>query len=88
MNERIEYTELAKAKVSNSRNVIISKCNNGGFAIAQQIQANDEMSNGVIKTVAIFMKGAIHIDDVETLKQVRDAINLAICKENGEFEKN
>lgn len=73
MKNKIEYTELSKAKVSDSRNIVISSCSKGGFTIAQQLEANE---NGKIMTV--FMKGALHVDDIHGLYELRDAINLAI----------
>lgn len=72
-NNRIEYNEISKAKVSDSRNIVISSCSKGGFTIAQQLEANE---NGKITTV--FMKGAFHVDDIQGLYELRDAINLAI----------
>ena len=72
-NNKIEYNEISKAKVSDSRNIVISSCSKGGFTIAQQLEANE---NGKITTV--FMKGAFHLDDIQGLYELRDAINLAI----------
>lgn len=72
-NNKIEYNEISKAKVSDSRNIVISSCSKGGFTIAQQLEANE---NGKITT--IFMKGAFHVDDIQGLYELRDAINLAI----------
>lgn len=70
---KIEYNELSRAKVSDSRNVIISNCNKGGFTIAQQLEAKE---NG--KITSVFMKGAFHIEDIHGLYNLRDAVNLAI----------
>lgn len=72
-NNKIEYNEISKVKVSDSRNIVISSCSKGGFTIAQQLEANE---NGKITTV--FMKGAFHVDDIQGLYELRDAINLAI----------
>lgn len=72
-NNRIEYNEISKAKVSDSRNIVISSCSKGGFTIAQQLEANE---NGKVTTV--FLKGAFHVDDIQGLYELRDAINLAI----------
>lgn len=72
-NNKIEYNEISKAKVSDSRNIVISSCSKGGFTIAQQLEANE---NGKITTV--FIKGAFHVDDIQGLYELRDAINLAI----------
>ena len=73
VKSKIEYNEISKAKVSDSRNIVISTCSKGGFTIAQQLEANE---NGKVMTV--FMKGAFHVDDIHGLYNLRDAINLAI----------
>lgn len=70
---RIEYSEISRAKVTDSRNVIISSCSKGGFTIAQQLEAKEND-----KTTSVFLKGAFHVDDIHGLYNIRDAINLAI----------
>lgn len=70
---KIEYTELSRAKVTESRNIVISNCNKGGFTIAQQLEAKEND-----KTTSVFMKGAFHIEDIHGLYNLRDAVNLAI----------
>ena len=75
MKNNIEYGELAKARVTDSRNIVISTCNKGGFTIAQQLQAKEGN-----KITSVFMKGAFHIEDIDGLHNLRDAINLAIKK--------
>ena len=72
-NNKIEYNEISKAKVSDSRNIVISSCSKGGFTIAQQLEANE-----ICKITTVFMKGAFHVDDIQGLYELRDAINLAI----------
>ena len=69
----ISYNELSKARISNSRNVVISQCSKGGYTIAQQLEAKEGE-----RTTTVFMKGAIHIESVDGLYELRDAINLAI----------
>ena len=78
---KIEYHELSRAKVTDSRNIVISNCSKGGFTIAQQLEAKE---NG--KTTSVFMKGAFHVEDIHGLYNFRDAINLAIkiSEENSE----
>lgn len=71
---KTEYQELAQAKVTENRNVIISRCSRGGFTIAQQLIAKEA---GERETV-VFLKGAFHVDQIDGLYQLRDAINLAI----------
>ena len=73
MPKNIEYTELSRAKVSESRNIVISSCSKGGFTIAQLLEAREND-----KTTSVFMKGAFHIEDLHSLYNIRDAVNLAI----------
>lgn len=70
----IEYRELSKARVTDSRNVVISACSKGGFTIAQQLEAKERGD----KTTTVFLKGAFHVDDTHGLYELRDAVNLAI----------
>lgn len=70
---RIEYNELARAKVTDSRNIVISNCSKGGFTIAQQLEAREND-----KVTSVFLKGAFHVDDLHGLYNLRDAVNLAI----------
>lgn len=73
MKNKIEYHELSRAKVTDSRNIVISDCSKGGFTIAQQLEAKEND-----KTTSVFMKGAFHVEDIHGLYNLRDAINLAI----------
>lgn len=78
---KIEYRELSRAKVTDSRNIVISNCSKGGFTIAQQLEAKEND-----KTTSVFMKGAFHVEDIHGLYNLRDAVNLAIkiSEENSE----
>lgn len=70
---KVEYTEISRAKVTDSRNIVISSCSKGGFTIAQQLEAKEND-----KTTSVFLKGAFHVDDIHGLYNIRDAVNLAI----------
>lgn len=70
---KIEYRELSRAKVTDSRNIVVSSCSKGGFTIAQQLEAKEND-----KTTLVFMKGAFHVEDIHGLYNLRDAVNLAI----------
>lgn len=78
---KVEYNELSRAKVTDSRNIVISSCSKGGFTIAQQLEAREND-----KTTSVFMKGAFHVEDIHGLYNLRDAVNLAIkiTEENAE----
>ena len=82
---KIEYNEISRAKVTDSRNIVISNCSKGGFTIAQQLEAKEND-----KTTSVFLKGAFHVDDLHGLYNIRDAINLAIkvTEENLNDETN
>lgn len=82
---KIEYNEISRAKVSDSRNIVISACSKGGFTIAQQLEAKEND-----KITSVFLKGAFHVDDIHGLLNIRDAVNLAIkiTEENMKNEDN
>ena len=82
---KIEYNEISRAKVSDSRNIVISACSKGGFTIAQQLE---EKEND--KITSVFLKGAFHMDDIHGLLNIRDEVNLAIkiTEENMKNEDN
>lgn len=82
---KVEYNELSRAKVTDSRNIVVSSCSKGGFTIAQQLEAKENE-----KTTSVFLKGAFHVDDIHGLYNIRDAINLAIkvAEENSNNNDN
>lgn len=80
---RVEYKELSRAKVTDSRNIIISDCSKGGYTIAQQLEAKENN-----KTTSVFMKGAFHVEDIHGLYNLRDAVNLAIKISEEKSEEN
>lgn len=75
MKEKLQYEQYAKAKIANSRNLVISACSKGGFTMAQQIEVNE---NG--DPMYIFLKGAFHIDSIGGLIAIRDALNETLQK--------
>lgn len=72
---KAEYEQLSSARVTKSKNIVVSKCSKGGFTIAQQLVVNDDQNE-----VSVFLKGAYHIRDVDALVSLRDAIDEAIEK--------
>lgn len=73
MYKKVSYDEIARAKLSPVRNIVISNCSQGGFTMAQQLAVVDGDKIG-----SVFLKGAIHIDDINGLTELRDALTLAI----------
>lgn len=74
-SKKIEYTEIARAKVTEKRYIVISSCSKGGFTVAQRLDTEED---GRVTTV--YLKGAFHVNDVQGLYNLRDAVNMAIKK--------
>lgn len=71
--EKITYKEIACAKVNENKSLVISECSRGGYTLGQRLTVDD---NG--KKVDVFLKGAIHLDSIESLENVRNAFEKAI----------
>jgi hypothetical protein len=68
------FSELANAKLSKNRTAVISEnISYGGITIAQKI----EIEEGP-KSFPVFIKGALHLDNLENLYNLREAITEAI----------
>lgn len=67
--KKAHYTELSNAEITENRSIVISECSKGGFTVAQQLKADG---------TKVFMKGALHIDNLEGLYNLRNALNAAI----------
>jgi hypothetical protein len=72
----ITYTEICRAKIANTRNAVISKCSKGGYTLAQQLEVQEDKAK-----TSVFLKGALHIDSLESLCELRNALNVVIQKE-------
>lgn len=70
---RNEYELLQEAKISDSRTAVISRHSRGGFTIAQRLGMVEDGH-----TTNVFLKGALHVADVDGLINLREAINRAI----------
>ena len=68
------FNELAKAKITDNRNLVISEREAGGLTLAQQLVVDE----GKHRTF-VFLQGAVNTD-LEGLIEVRDAINEALEK--------
>lgn len=73
MSEKIEYRQLSSACVTPTRNIVVSTCSRGGFTLAQQLITEE---NGT--STKVFLKGAFHIDGLDGLVALRDALDEAI----------
>ena len=70
------FVELSNAVLSEKRQAVISKLDDGSYTIGQRLEVNDNGSS-----MQIFLKGALHAENLEALQNLRDAINVAIKKE-------
>lgn len=73
---RSNFVELANATLSNKRQAVISRLNDGSYTIGQKLEVKDND-----KTMQIFLKGALHAQNLEALQNLRDAINVVLEKE-------
>ena len=79
----IIYTEICRVKIANTRNAVISKCSKGGYTLAQQLEVQEDKSK-----TSVFLKGALHIDSLESLCELRNALNVVIQKEQEKSNEN
>lgn len=75
-NGKTKYEEITRAKISDTRSIVISECSKGGYTIAQQLSVIDSDD----KFLNMYIKGAFHIRDLEGLYHLRDALTVAICQ--------
>lgn len=75
---KITYDELARAKSAKNRVIVISECSKGGFTIAQQLSVCEDGK----ENTTVFMKGALHVESIESMENLRDALNISIEKAN------
>lgn len=76
-NTRRAYVEISKAKIKEKRNIVISRIDGTDTYVVAQ-QAMLEEGN---KQTFIFIKGAIYVESLESMYNIRDALNEAISKE-------
>ena len=76
MVERSVFVELANATLSSKRQAVISRLDDGSYTIGQKIEVDD---GG--KKMHVFLKGAIHAENMLSLQNLRDALNIVLEKE-------
>ena len=67
------FTELANAPLSKKRQAVISRLDDGSYTIGQRL----EVSEGD-KKLNVFLKGALHAENLEGLQNLRDALNVVL----------
>ena len=79
MMEKVTYNPICEIKLNENKYMVISDCSKGGYTIGQKVTVKDGSNS-----IDMFMKGAIHINDIDTMKDLRDKIDHIIEK----FEKS
>lgn len=70
------FVEIANAKLSEKRQAVISRLDDNSYTIGQKLEVKDGDS-----TINIFLKGALHVESLSGLQNLRDAINVVLEKE-------
>lgn len=70
------FLELANAAISEKRQAVISRLDDGSYTIGQRLEVKEDG-----KKINIFLKGALHAKDLNGLQNLRDAINVVLSKE-------
>ena len=70
------FVELANATLSSKRQAVISRLDDGSYTIGQKLEVKDGE-----KTIGVFLKGALHAEDLTALQNLRDALNVVLKKE-------
>ena len=58
----VNFKELSRAKVQQSRNIVISQCSKGGYTMGMQLEVQEDG-----RVTNVFMKGAFQINDLSGL---------------------
>lgn len=70
------FTEIANASLSSKRQAVISRLDDGSYTIGQKLEVKDGD-----KTMNVFLKGALHAEDLTAVQNLRDALNVVLEKE-------
>ena len=70
------FVEIANAALSSKRQAVISRLDDGSYTIGQKIEV-DEGGKGM----HVFLKGAMHAENLLALQNLRDALNVVLEKE-------
>ena len=76
MAGKSNFVELANATLSAKRQAVISRLDDGSYTIGQKLEVKDGE-----KTMNVFLKGALHAENLDSLQNLRDAINIVLKKE-------
>ena len=70
------FVEIANATLSEKRQAVVSRLDDGSYTIGQKLEVRDGE-----KVMHIFLKGALHAEDLAAVQNLRDALNVVLEKE-------
>lgn len=70
------FVEIANATLSEKRQAVVSRLDDGSYTIGQKLEVRDGE-----KVMHIFLKGALHAEDLNAVQNLRDALNVVLEKE-------
>lgn len=73
---KTNFVEIANATISKKRQAVISRLDDGSYTIGQKL----EVTEGD-KTTGVFLKGALHAENLLAIQNLRDALNVVLEKE-------
>jgi len=85
VGKEVPFQELARAKVQERRDIVISRFIKGGYTLGMQLKVEEKSLKGM-KVTGVFMKGAYQISSLDGLYELRNALNMAIKKEEERIE--
>ena len=81
MANKTDFSEISCAKIQDKRELVISKRNRGGYTLAQRVLIEEGK-----KVTGVYLKNAFHIDDIEGIQNLRDALNVVLAQEEMQSE--
>ena len=78
MKNRVYYKELSNAEITPNRSIVISALVQDGYRTPQQLEGFTIAQQLKVEGTRVFMKGAFHIEDLEGMYNLRNALNVAI----------
>lgn len=71
--EKTTYNPVWQVKLSDNKFLVLSECSKGGYTLGQKIIAKDGEND-----IDIFLKGTVHIKDIDTLKEIYNKIGKIV----------
>lgn len=76
VGSKAEYKVISVAHIQDQRDLVVSECSKGGYTVAQRVSVVEGK-----KTTYMYLKNAIHIKDLDGVRNLRDALNVVLSGE-------